>query len=187
MKLILASESPRRRDILQKAGFTFELRSVSVDELKYAEDPAVLPLENARLKARAAAELFPDDLVLGADTVVVHNNRILGKPADEQMAEEMLFSLSGTTHEVITGIALLSVSGNVRLAWSETTSVTFKPFSRETVREYMSLVSVLDKAGAYGIQEHGDMLLERMDGELENVIGLPIKKLQIILRELLCK
>ena len=187
MKLILASESPRRRDILQKAGFSCPIHAVPVEELKFSDDPAALPLKNALLKANAAASDFPDALILGADTVVLHGGRILGKPADEKAAEEMLYSLAGTTHEVVTGIAIVSPANNICLNWSETTSVTFKPFSRADVREYMKLVSVLDKAGAYGIQEHGDLLLEKMDGELENVIGLPIKKLQKILLELGCK
>lgn len=187
MKLILASESPRRRDILQKAGFSFEIHSEPVEELKSAEDPAALPLKNAQLKALATAEKFPDALVLGADTIVLHNGRILGKPAGEKAAEEMLFSLSGSTHQVITGVALVSLGHGINLCWGESTAVTFKPFSRETVREYMKLVSVLDKAGAYGIQEHGDMLLENLSGELENVIGLPLKKVQQTLWELGCK
>ena len=187
MKLILASESPRRRDILQKAGFQFEIHAVPVMELKHSDDPTALPLQNALLKARTAAEDFPHALTLGADTVVLHGGRILGKPSDEKSAEEMLFSLSGATHEVVTGIALVSPANNICLNWHETTAVTFKPFSRETVREYMKLVPVLDKAGAYGIQEHGDMLLAEMNGELENVIGLPIRKLQKLLMEFGCK
>lgn len=186
MQLILASESPRRRDILSALGAVFEVRSLPVEELKYSDDPENLPCINARLKANAVAERYPDDLVLGADTIVFHEGRILGKPADAAEAEEMLLSLSGSVHRVITGVSLRSCNHRIDLCWRETTLVSFRPFSRETVRAYMQKVPVLDKAGAYGIQEYGDMLLGSMEGELENVIGLPVKKLQQILKDLKC-
>lgn len=184
MKLILASESPRRRELLSAAGFRFERRSAAVEEAKVASDPAAIALFNARLKARAVAGVEPEALVLGADTVVLHGGRIIGKPRDLQQAREILRSLSGDVHEVVTGLALISEGNGIDEGWSEVTRVRFLAFSDEQIERYLSMVQVLDKAGAYGIQEHGELLVESVDGEVENVIGLPLRRLSERLKEL---
>jgi len=180
--LILASESPRRRELLGSLGIPFETESAAVGELTTLPDPQEVPLRNAERKAGAVAARHPRDLVLGADTVVLAEGRVIGKPRDLADALAILLSLSGITHQVITGIALIREEDRLRRSWSEITRVTFKPFGRKEAERYLSLVSVLDKAGAYAIQEHGDILVDHIDGSLENVIGLPLVRLQKELR-----
>ena len=175
LMLLLASESPRRRELLHQAGFEFTVEpAVGVEELKKHSDPRALPAINAGRKAAAVAALHPEDWVLGADTIVLFGNRVIGKPRDLNEAEEILLSLSGEVHEVITGVALIGVARGIREIWSEVTRVRFRELTSETIRRYLELVPVLDKAGAYGIQEHGEMLVESVDGDFNNVIGLPI-------------
>lgn len=179
MELRLCSESPRRRALLGRAGWRFQCASPqTAAEL---DGSAALPLEeipvaNALNKARSLKTAYPGELLLGADTVVIAAGRLLGKPRDPVEAAEMLGFLSGRTHEVVTGLALLYPDGREE-AWRETTRVTFKTLSPAAVAEYLQKVSVLDKAGAYAIQEHGALLLEKLEGSLENVIGLPLLKL----------
>ena len=176
--LILASLSPRRRELLSHLPYPFEVRSFPTREFSNGELPAAeLPLRNAEAKARAVAERFPDALVIGADTVIISDRRIIGKPRDPADAFRTLSLLSGRTHEVVTGVALLRRRDGVRRVWSESTAVTFKTLSPETIREYMRRVDVLDKAGSYALQEHGDMLIERVDGDPDNVVGLPLRRL----------
>lgn len=176
--LILASDSPRRRELLASIGVPFVVKSAKVEELQFLDDPREVPLRNAERKASAVAVRHPRELVLGADTVIVFRGTVIGKPRDEADALRILLSLSGNTHEVISGIALLRCADNLRSVWRETTRVTFKPFGRETATAYLSRVSVLDKAGAYAIQESGELLIEAVDGSVENVIGLPLERLQ---------
>ena len=176
--LILASESPRRRELLGRLGIPFETESAAVGELETLPDPREVPLRNAERKAAAVSARRPADLVLGSDTVIVAGNRVIGKPRDEADALDILLSLAGTTHEVITGLALVRKRDGFLRSWAETTRVTFKPFGRAEAQRYLSLVSVLDKAGAYAIQEHGDLIVDHIEGSLENVIGLPLGRLQ---------
>ncbi|MBP5181552.1 MAG: Maf family protein, partial [Lentisphaeria bacterium] len=112
-------------------------------------------------------------VVLGADTVIAADGKVLGKPSSLSDAERMLSSLAGKTHKVITGMALVSSRG--RKVFAETTFVTFRPLTLPQIRSYMEKVNVLDKAGAYGAQEHGEMLIEKMEGSMENVVGLPVQ------------
>lgn len=180
---ILASASPRRQDLLRRAGFSFQVFVPEVEEIVHAgalyRETA---LANAFLKAEGAAEVFPDAVVIGADTVIELDGKILGKPLDEEDAFRMLRTLSGRTHEVVTGVAVLVKSENIRIRFADVTKVTFKNLPDEVIRAYLSRVHVLDKAGAYGIQEQGDLLLERMEGSLDNVIGLPVERLSETLR-----
>lgn len=178
MELILASRSPRRKELLGRLGWPFTVEVADTPELEKAETPEFLVAENARRKAAALAEKHPDALVLGSDTVVELDGEVIGKPRDMAHARETLRKLSGRTHRVLTAIALLNRSGNFELCWTELTRVTFKPLSDGDIEQYLSLVPVLDKAGAYGIQEHGEMLAAKVEGELENVIGLPLAKLE---------
>ena len=185
MPLILASKSPRRRELVARLGYPFEVRAFPAREFADGELPAAeLPARNAELKAHATAERFPDALVVGADTVIVLDGRTIGKPRDLDDARATLAALSGRAHDVVTGVALLCVSKRFRRVWSETSTVRFKPLSPETIEEYLKLVDVLDKAGAYAIQEHGELLIERLDGDADNVIGLPLGRLGDELRTL---
>lgn len=178
MKLVLASLSPRRRELLSRLDHPFEVCGASAKEFADGELPAAeLPRRNAENKARAVAERFPEAVVLGADTVIIFDGRIIGKPRDAEDAFRTLTRLSGRTHEVVTGVALLRRRDGLRRVWSESTFVTFKTLSPETIREYMRLVDVLDKAGSYALQEHGEMLIDRVDGGAENVVGLPLERL----------
>ena len=185
MPLILASKSPRRRELLGRLGYPFEVRVFPAREFADGELPAAeLPARNAELKARATAERFPDALVVGADTVIVLDGRIIGKPRDLDDARATLAALSGRAHDVVTGIALFCVSKHFHRVWSETSTVRFKPLTGENIDEYLRRVDVLDKAGAYAIQEHGELLIERLDGDVDNVIGLPLGRLGDELRHL---
>ena len=186
--LILASESPRRRELLGSLGIPFEIRSAQVKELEQADTAcsvSLLPQKNACLKADAVALQYPGDVVLGADTAIVFEDRMIGKPRDLSEAREILSLLSGRTHQVITGIALIRKGENEFCReWSEISEVVFKPFGADVIEEYISKVHVLDKAGAYAIQEYGEMIISRYTGELNNIIGLPLTCLKEELRTL---
>ena len=187
--LILASESPRRRELLGALGIPFEIRSAKVEELEQAEDAcsvSLLPQKNACLKAQAVAELYPDAVVLGADTAIVFENQLIGKPRDLEDARRILALFSGKTHQVITGIALTRAGNEPFLRqWSEISQVTFKELTFEVIEEYIRKVHVLDKAGAYAIQESGDMIISDFTGELNNIIGLPLFRLEEELKKIL--
>ncbi len=176
--LILASGSPRRRELLLRLGIPFRIEPADAGEVAVLPDPRQVPLYNAELKAAAVAVNHPADPVLGADTVILFEGRVIGKPRDPADALAILMELSGRTHEVVTGLALLRSEPELRRVWSETTRVTFLPFDVETAKRYLSLVPVLDKAGAYAIQEHGELLVASIDGDLDNVVGLPLGRLQ---------
>lgn len=180
--LILASESPRRRELFGSLGIPFVVKSVAVEEIVMLADPHEVPLRNAERKAAAVSIHHPQAIVLGADTIILYKGRAIGKPHDQNDALATLLSLSGATHEVITGLALIRKEAPLQRSWTETTRVTFKPFTRAEAEHYLSLVSVLDKAGAYAIQEHGELIVDHIEGSLENVIGLPLERLK---RELL--
>ena len=177
MGLILASGSPRRRQLLEQIGLTFVVRSSDVDE---SVSPGLTPAQvveslSARKGEAVAAEAVPGDLVLSADTVVALDGAILGKPRDRAEAEAMLTALSGRTHQVYTGVTLLQ--DGRRLTEHEVTAVTFRPLSPEEIAAYVSTGEPMDKAGAYGIQGLGALLVERLEGDYFNVMGLPLCRL----------
>lgn len=180
--VILASESPRRRELLTRLSVPFKCVPAEVTELTEGRDPALLPRRNALLKASCVAARFPGDWVVGADTGVLAAGRLLGKPGSEAEAAAMLAMLQGHTHEVITGVAVICRERRFRKSWSVRTSVTFAPLTKEAIADYMRQVFVLDKAGAYAIQEHPELLGARWRGELENIIGLPLVKLSAVLK-----
>jgi septum formation protein len=132
---------------------------------------------NAYRKARAAAKKYPDALVLGADTVVALGTALFGKPATLGEAEQMLWALQGKTHRVVTGVCLLHLREHQQRIFSEETAVRFAPLTRAQIRSYHALVHPLDKAGAYGIQDKAEMLVEATAGSISNVIGLPLERL----------
>lgn len=179
MGLFLASESPRRRMLLADLINEFEVEAAAVEEAAAfsAIRPDELALGNARLKADAVARRHPEDWVLGADTIVVLGNEIFGKPADLDEARSFLRRLSGRKHEVMTAVALINWSLQRRFEFVERSQVKFRELTPDDVEHYLQLVPVLDKAGAYGIQEHGEILVESIEGEMANIIGLPVKAL----------
>lgn len=179
---ILASKSPRRCELLRRCGIDFEIFVPETDEMSGAEgNIRLLPQINGELKAAAAAEYFPDSWVLGADTMIIFNGSAIGKPADRKNAAEILRMLAGRDHEVITGMALINRQKNIREVWSDSSVVTFKNFDDTVIDAYLEAVDVMDKAGAYAIQEHGEMIVDKFTGELENIIGMPLKKLRSLL------
>lgn len=179
--LILASQSPRRRELMAREGLEF---SVVVRDTEEVHDASLLPEElcarNAAAKAEAVAAEYPQATVIGADTLVFIDNTPLGKPADEAEAVSMLTRLQGRTHCVCTAVAVVMPQG-VRRDFAEKSFVTFRPLTREQILHYMSLVHVYDKAGAYAVQEHGELIIEKVEGDIDNVIGLPVTTLKNVL------
>ncbi|MFZ1918592.1 MAG: Maf family protein [Terriglobales bacterium] len=179
--LVLASASPRRHDLLRSAGIPFEVHPADIPE-----DP--LPGENAescaerlaREKAQAIARKRPNDAVLGADTVVVIDDQILGKPVDASDAARMLRLVSGRTHQVITGVCLV-MGGECSVA-SETTSVTMSEISADEISGYVATAEPMDKAGAYAIQGIASCWIPRIEGDYSNVVGLPVALVYRMLR-----
>lgn len=190
MRLILASASPRRAEILCNAGIAFEVQAAILDESPRAgETPGDyvcrLALEKARAAADAAAEQYSGDyLIVGADTVVVAGDEILGKPASEEDARRMLRRLSGTTHEVHTGLAVLRRPGGTERVVEEITRVTFAPLSEREIESYLATGEPFDKAGAYAIQGIGGRYITRIEGCYFNVMGLPLARLWSLLLEM---
>jgi septum formation protein len=177
--LILASQSPRRRELLGQLGIEFDVSPARVEELHHEEFTATeLSLLNAHRKARAVAKQYPDCLVLGADTLVVLENRRYGKPANLGDASRMLAELAGHTHQVVTGVCLLHLRTRRESLFAETTNVTFRPLTPAQIAAYLDAVNPLDKAGAYGIQERGTDLVANLTGSFSNVVGLPLERLQ---------
>ena len=183
MPLILASASPRRTELLRRAGFRFRVMPAAVEELEATPGSAPdIALWNAERKADFIAAQNPGSTVIGADTIVELDGMILGKPADPEDALRILELLSGKRHNVLTGVCIRNEARNIRVVFTDRTAVWFRPFDTDTARQYISLVNVMDKAGAYGIQEHGDMLVERTEGLFSNIVGLPIERVAETLR-----
>ena len=177
--LVLASASPRRQELLRNAGISFTVQPADVDETPL---PGELPRECAerlaRDKALAVWRLRPQDVVLGADTIVVVDEAILGKPIDAADAARMLRQLSGRVHRVITGVCVVEAAGTgenreLRTA-SETTLVTMNDLSDDEIREYVATGEPMDKAGAYAIQGMASRWIPRIEGDYSNVVGLPV-------------
>ncbi len=171
--VVLASASPRRRELLERAGVSFEVVVSPAEEIHDASmDPEALCELNATLKAEAVAALRPDATVIGADTLVFIGGEPLGKPADIGEARDMLRRLAGRTHRVCTGVCVIFPGGGARV-FHGTTEVDFLPLDDDRIDAYFTLVNPFDKAGAYGIQEHGEMIVSGIRGSFENVMGLP--------------
>ena len=187
-RIFLASNSPRRKELLSGLGIPFEVRvNGDIDE-SYPSDlpPAAIPLHISRKKAAAYLQtMSADELIITADTVVVASGEILGKPVDASDAHRMLRLLSGTTHQVITGVCLTTTDHQV--AFSVTTDVTFKDLSDEEIHYYIDHYRPYDKAGAYGIQEWiGYIGVTGLHGSYFNVMGLPIQRIYEELRKMGC-
>lgn len=171
-RLILASESPRRQQLLTELGFEFDVVKAHVEELTDASmGIAALCETNAALKAQEVVSIFPNGIVLAGDTLVALDGEPLGKPESLEQAKEMLQRLSGSVHQVCTGMCVAAAGREQR--FHQITEVHFKHYDDEVIDEYMKLVDVMDKAGSYGIQHHGDMLVDKVIGDYSNVVGMP--------------
>ena len=181
-EIILASASPRRKELLSLAGIDFVVKVADVDEVI---DPSLTPdgvvMSLAKQKAQAVASENPDSLVIGADTVVVLDGKILGKPKSEENAVELLTMLSGRIHTVYTGVAL--IKGEKVKNFCEATQVEFYPLTDEEIKAYVATKEPMDKAGAYGIQGKGCILIRKIDGDYFNVVGLPVSAVYRELRD----
>jgi septum formation protein len=178
--LVLASKSPRRETLLSTLGWKFRIVDPGVEERHLAgESPEKACRRLAIEKARAVSGRFPGNLVIGADTIVVHQGKILGKPKDAPEAFEMLRSLSGSRHEVMTGVALCH--GGLCIDEVEKTLVSFRPLSDEEIAAYVATGEGRDKAGAYAIQGRGALLVSGISGCYFNVVGLPLFRLSLLL------
>jgi septum formation protein len=175
-RIVLASASPRRKDLLETAGFEVVVRPADVEEITGGLPSRALVSANAELKAFAVAAGTVGDLILGADTVVVLDGEILGKPRDLSHAEEMLGRLAGRVHEVLTGVCMLRGGGTARCTFVESTRVSFRSLDRDAIRAYLADINPLDKAGSYAAQEDEGRLIEQIEGPLDNVIGLPVAR-----------
>lgn len=185
MDIILASASPRRQQLFRELGLPFRVvEPVGVTEQLDGLLPVSLAMENAKRKACSVAALFPDALVIGADTLVVRGAQIFGKPSSLEEADAMLRELAGKRHEVITGVCLIHRPVDLELLFHEVTVVWMRPLTDAERQRYLGLINPLDKAGAYAIQEHGDRIIERIDGSYTNVVGLPIERLRASLEKL---
>jgi septum formation protein len=178
-RLVLASASPRRSELLRKLGIDFKVVPSAAPEIHHQQLTAREASRiNAYRKARAVAKRFPDALVLGADTLVYLDTRLFGKPANLEEAYVMLETLQGRTHNVVTAFCLLHLREHRQRICADETAVTFRPLDAVKIRRYLTKVDPLDKAGAYAIQEEGDLLIEKISGSYSNVVGLPIERLK---------
>jgi septum formation protein len=176
--LILASASPRRKELLAQMGLEFTVVRSDVPELEPEYlSPAETSEINAYRKARVAAKRFPDRLVLGADTVVGLGAELFGKPRDAADAERMLAKLQGRTHQVVTGVCLVHLRAHRQRLFAVSTAVTFRELHAGQIRRYLARISPLDKAGGYAIQEEGDQIVKHIHGSYSNVVGLPVERL----------
>jgi len=177
--LILASASPRRSELLRQMGVDFtvirsEIPEVAPEHLSPAETAQI----NAYRKARATAKKHPDQLVLGADTIVSLGTVVFGKPVDRAHAEQMLAKLQGRTHQVITGICLIQLRAHRQRLVAVSTAVTFRRLHLGQIRRYLDRIFPFDKAGGYAIQDEGDLIVKAVHGSFSNVVGLPVERLQ---------
>lgn len=175
-EIILASRSPRRKELLRAAGLPVLYHHVSTEEVEFPGEPDRTAAVNSAAKAAAARRLFPEPAILAADTVV-YLDRLLGKPAGPEEARRMLSHLSGRVHTVHTAVTVSSPSQKYPATRIAVSRVEMKEYGPETIAEYLRKVDALDKAGAYGIQEHGDLLVRGIEGSLTNIIGLPLELL----------
>jgi septum formation protein len=181
-RLILASASPRRRELLSRLGVPFDVVVAEVTEHEDpTTDPRVMVAHNAALKADWVAQRHPDAVVLGADTTVFLDGHAINKPRDLDEARAMLRRLSGREHTVFTGLAVRCVARGLKIDQGVSSQVEFKPFGDDVIERYLKLVDTLDKAGAYSVQDHTDMIVARTRGSFTNIMGLPMEATKQIL------
>jgi len=181
-KIILASGSPRRKEILERYNIKpIIVQSDIVENISNGETPKQIAMTLAFHKAISVSKDFVNDIVIGADTIVVYENEILGKPKNEEDAFRMLSMLSGNVHKVITGIAIIKEASNLKIIDYEVTKVKFRELSIDRINNYIITKESIDKAGSYGIQGLGAVLVENIDGCYSNVVGLPLSKIDYLL------
>ncbi len=186
-RIILASASPRRRELLKQAGYEFTVVVPDLDESTFPTEGIEATQYAKKLalaKAASVAPAYPDRLVLGADTVVDCQGRIIGKPIDAQDAERITRELFSAPHKVVTGLAIVRVCDNTRIVESDSTTVYPKQLTAQQIAKHIRGGSWRGKAGAYGIQETGDEFVEKIEGSLTNVMGLPMELLKALLSRL---
>jgi septum formation protein len=185
---ILASASPRRKQLLTKAGYKFKIIPPDIDESAFTTEyinPCEYAKKLALAKAKNIAEKYPDSLIIAADTIADFEGEIIGKPADKMHAEQITEKLFSKPHKVITGIAIIRLRDDIEINESDTTTVYPKKLTAGQIAEHIKGGSWRDKAGAYAIQENGDEFVERIDGSLTNVMGLPMELLEQLLSKLI--
>ena len=177
--IILASASPRRAELLRQLKLDFKIIPSDATEV-FDENlsPRELCQLNAHRKARTIAKKIPDALVIGADTLVFLEREIFGKPRILDEARQMLERLQGRTHQVVTGISLIHLRAHRERIFAASTDVTFRPLTAGQISDYLSKMNPLDKAGAYAIQENGEMIIAEISGSYSNVVGLPVEQLE---------
>ena len=180
--LILASGSPRRKHLLETLGARFQIVSADVEEMNDLPEPRVLVETNARLKTEWVAEKYPTDWVLGSDTTVALGDEILNKPVDLEDARSMLRRMSGNSHTVYTSVCFMNKGQSCEELFTVTSDVSFKPFDDAVITEYFKVVNPLDKAGAYGIQEGKELIIEGWNGSFSNIMGLPVDEVKDLLQ-----
>lgn len=176
--IILASKSPRREELLKKLCTDFKIIGCDAAEIETSNNPRDLAIKNARLKAETVAQDFPNDIVIGADTIVVLNGEIFGKPHGEDGAFVMLKTLSGKKHEVITGLAICATGKTYTAA--EITEVYFGEMTDAEIRAYVATGEPLDKSGSYALQGGAAKFIEKIHGDWSNVVGLPLFRLRML-------
>jgi septum formation protein len=178
-EIILASASPRRSQLLGELGVKFRVVTANTEEIHNEQyTPREICQLNAGRKAAAVAALQPEAIVLGADTLVARAGRLYGKPRDMADARRMLSELQGRTHEVVTGVCLLRQRPARQSVFAVATEVTFRPLPPEQIDDYLARIQPLDKAGAYAIQDQGDLIVAGISGSYSNVVGLPLERLR---------
>lgn len=183
-EIILASQSPRRQEILSSLQFQFKVYPAYINERDYVHLPAEEQVKELALqKARKIALLHTDAIVIGSDTVVVYGNRVLGQPGDEEEALEMLSMLNNTTHRVLTGIALVQHKTKKEIVHMEESHVTFKDNTRQKLIRYIRTGEPFDKAGAYAIQGKGKALIKDYSGCYHNIVGFPLELFRSIMKQ----
>ncbi len=185
-EIILASRSPRRRELLQKVTRRFRVVPSEIDEEKFRHpDPIRSAILTAEAKAREVGERYPQSIILAADTIVSLGKELLGKPKDRLEARRMLEKLSGQPHHVITAVALYKKEENRLVTAYEVSEVRFKRLTEKEIEDFLDKGDFMDKAGAYAIQEIGDTFVAELKGDYENVVGLPVRTVKNLLREFL--
>lgn len=182
-RIILASTSPRRKELLEKAGLVFEVIGSDYEEdMTLALAPLELAKHLSRGKADAVAKKYPDAIVIGADTFVTYGDMLLGKPHTPERAKEMLGMLSGCMHTVITGFTIINKKNGIRISEAVGSAVFFKGLSGQEINDYVATGEPLDKAGAYTIQGVGKTLVDHIEGDYDNVVGLPVAAVLEVLK-----
>ena len=184
-KIILASQSPRRAEILRMIGVNFKVDSSNInEEINQKIEQNEIAMNISKAKAEKISQKYPNNIIIGADTIVVYNEKIFGKPKDKNESRKMLKSLSGDCHKVITGVTIMNKKLGVLKTFSETTKVFVQKIPTKQIEFYVNNYNTLDKAGSYGIQDWFSVWIKKINGCYYNVMGLPISKLHKHLAEI---